>query len=92
MDKRGPIGIELVRRGLIDEAGINKALDYQREHPSKKIIEIINILNLCDKQTLIEALGEILDEKPILLTRNHINLNITEYILQIRIWPCACKS
>ena len=36
-----PIGIELVRRGLITEEDINKALEYQREHPNKKIIEII---------------------------------------------------
>ena len=80
MDKKGPIGIELVRRGLIDEDGINQALEYQKEHQSKKIIEIINILNLCDRQTLIEAVGDIFDEKAILLTRSNINLNITEYI------------
>ena len=29
--KRGPIGIELVKRGLINEDDINKALEYQRE-------------------------------------------------------------
>ena len=54
--RRGPIGIELVRRGLIDEQDINKALEYQKEHPNKKITEIINILNLCDENTLIQAL------------------------------------
>ena len=80
MDKKGPIGIELVRRGLITEEDINKALEYQKEHPNQKIIEIINELGLCNEYTLIEALGEILDEKSILLTRNDINLNISEYI------------
>ena len=54
--RRGPIGIELVRRGLIDEQDINKALEYQKEHPNKRITEIINILGLCDKYLLIEAL------------------------------------
>ena len=77
---RGPIGIELVRRGLITESDINKALEYQKENPRKKIIEIINILNLCDEYALIEALGDILDEKPILLTRSDININIPDYI------------
>lgn len=78
--RRGPIGIELVRRGLVTEEDINKALDYQRENPNKKIIEIINILHLCDEYQLIEALGDILDEKSIILTKDDINLNIADYI------------
>ena len=78
--RKGPIGIELVRRGLITEEDINKALEYQKDNPSKKIIEIINILNLCDKYQLIEALGDILDEKSIFLTRSDININISNYI------------
>ena len=78
--RKGPIGIELVRRGLVTEEDINKALDYQRENPNKKIIEIINILHLCDEYQLIEALGDILDEKSIILTKDDINLNISDYI------------
>ena len=41
--RRGPIGIELVRRGILTQSDIDKALEYQRRNPSKKIIEIINI-------------------------------------------------
>lgn len=78
--RRGPIGIELVRRGLIDEEDINKALDYQKGHPDKKIIEIIHLLNLCDEYALIEALGDILDEKSLILTKSDININISDYI------------
>ena len=78
--RKGPIGVELVRRGLVSEEDINKALDYQREHPDKRIIEIINILNLCDQYALIEALGDILDEKSIILTKSDVNLNISDYI------------
>ncbi|MBE5819343.1 MAG: type II/IV secretion system protein [Clostridiales bacterium] len=78
--RRIPIGIELVRRGLVSEQDINKALDYQKEHPNKKIIEIINILNLCSEEKLIKALGEILGEKTILLTYDNIMINIPEYI------------
>ena len=47
--KRGPIGIELVKRGLINEDDINKALEYQREHPNKRIVEVISLLNICDE-------------------------------------------
>ena len=78
--RRGPIGIELVRRGLVDQEDINRALDYQRENPNKKIIEIINKLNLCDEYVLIEALGDILDEKSIILHPNDINVNVSDYI------------
>lgn len=78
--RRGPIGIELVRRGLVNEEDINKALEYQRENPNKKIIEVIHLLNLCDEYALIDALGDILDEKSIILTKADININVLEYI------------
>lgn len=78
--RKGPIGIELVRRGLVSENDINRALEYQRENPDKKIIEIIHILNLCDEYALIEALGDILDEKAMILTSSNISLNISDYI------------
>ena len=39
--RKGPIGIELVKRGVLTQADINKALEYQRRNPGKKIIEII---------------------------------------------------
>ena len=78
--RRGPIGIELVRRGLINEEDINKALEYQKGHPDKKIIEVIHLLNLCDEYALIEALGEILDEKSLILTQADININVLDYI------------
>lgn len=77
---RQPIGIELVRKGVINEEDIKKALDYQKVHPDKKIGDILNILQLCDSYTLIKAIGEILDEKPILLDESNIKINIQDYI------------
>lgn len=78
--RKGPVGIELVRRGLVNEEDINKALDYQRDNPGMKIIEVINKLGLCDEYELIEALGDILNEKSIILTPNDIKLNLSDYI------------
>ncbi len=75
-----PIGIELAKRRLITEEDINKALEYQKQYPNKKLGDIINILHLCDPQKLIEAIGEILDEKAILLEEKDIKINITDYI------------
>lgn len=78
--KRGPIGIELVRRGLVNEEDINRALEYQKENPNKKIIEIINTLSLCDEYSLIQALGDILDEKVLILTQSDVKINPSDYI------------
>ena len=78
--KRQPIGIELVKKGVVTEKEIERALVYQREHTDKKIGEILHILNLCDSHTLITAIGEILGAKGILLDTTDIKINVLEYI------------
>ena len=75
-----PIGIELVKRGIVTESDINKALDYQTLHPSKKIGDILYELKVTDPETLIKAIGEILGEKSILLSPDNIKINIKDYI------------
>lgn len=80
MEKRQPLGIELVKKGVVTESDIEKALDYQKTHPNKKIGDIINILGLCDSNKLINTIGEILDEKAMYLLENDIRINIIEYI------------
>ena len=78
--KRQPIGIELVKRGIVSEEDIEKALDYQRAEPKKKIGDILNILRLCDPYILIDAIGEILDEKAIYLREADLKINMLDYI------------
>ena len=46
--RRMPIGVELVKRGIVTENDIEKALEYQREHPNVKLGDILHILNVCD--------------------------------------------
>lgn len=75
-----PLGIELVKRGVVSEADIEKALDYQKSHPNKKMGDILNILELCDPHILINAIGDILDENAILLQEQDVKINILEYI------------
>ena len=58
--RRQPIGVELVKRGIVKEEDIEKALAYQREHPGRKLGDILYILDLCDPRILIEAIGDIL--------------------------------
>ena len=80
MRRRLPIGVELVKRGVVTEDDIEKALEYQRNHPNTKLGDILHILNVCDAQILIENIGEILGEKGILLTANTLKIKPTEYL------------
>lgn len=77
---RQPIGIELVKRGVINENDIDKALQYQKTHPDKKLGDILNILGLCDSYILIGAIADILGEKGILLKESDVKLNLEEYV------------
>ena len=75
-----PIGVELVKRGIVTESEIEIALNYQKAHPNKKLGDILNILRLCEPNRLITAIGEILEEKAMLITAAHIKIDFLEYI------------
>ena len=80
MRKRQPIGIELVKRGIVSENDIERALKEQRNHPDKKIGEILNSLEVCNSQTLIEAIGDIIGVKGMLLSLVSVKINVLDYI------------
>ena len=76
---RAPIGVELVKKGVVTEEDINQAIAYQKEHPDKKIGDILNILKLCPQYELIRAMGEILGEKVMILHPDNIKVDMTQY-------------
>ena len=78
--RRQPIGVELVRRGIVTEADIDEALQYQRQHSNMRLGDILYTLQVCDSEVLIKAIGEILGEKGILLKPYDIKLHLTDYI------------
>ena len=80
LKRRQPIGVELVKRGIVGEEDIERALEYQRNHPNVKIGDCLYALGICDPYTLITAIGEILGEKGILLNKNLIKIKISDYI------------
>ncbi len=80
MDRRQPIGIELVKRGIVSENDIKQAIEYQRSNPREKIGDILDILGLCDPKILIDAIGEILEEKAIYLTMSDVKIDVLDYI------------
>ena len=80
MRRRQPIGVELVKKEIVTEGDIERALDYQKQHPSKKMGDILYILDVCDPNKLIQAIGEILGTKGIVLNNRTLKLNVTDYI------------
>ena len=79
MKRRLPMGVELVKRGVVTEQDIEGALEYQRSNPNMKIGDILYVLKVCDPEKLIQNIGEILGEKAILLEL------IVEILLLMRI-------
>ena len=75
-----PIGVELVRRGIVKEAEVNRAIEYQKSHRGMKLGEILKITSDCDQETLIKEIADILDEKGMILTFDNIDINIEDYI------------
>ena len=80
MRKRQPIGVELVKRGIVTQKDIENALEYQKTHRNKKLGDILYILNVCDSTTLIEAIGDIIGTKGIMLDHSTIKIKLTDYI------------
>ena len=78
--RRQPMGVELVKRGIVTEADIERALKYQRENQNRKIGDILYMLDVCDPNTLIEAIGEMIGAKGILLRENMIKIKLEDYI------------
>ena len=75
-----PLGIELVKRGIVKEEDITRALDFQRQHPHEKLGDILNGLGVQNPNILLNAIGEILNEKVILLQQEDIKIKMEEYI------------
>ncbi len=79
--RRQPIGVELVKKGVVKEVDIQKALDFQKAHPEKKIGDIIYEMELVhDPKTLIEAIGEIVGIKGMIVDARSINMHLVEQI------------
>ena len=80
LKRRQPMGIELVRRGIVGQQDVEEALNYQRQHPNKKLGDCLYILEKGNPTLLIEAIGEILGAKGILLRNSQIKINVADYI------------
>ena len=78
--RRQPIGIELIKRGLVTEADVQRALLEQKKSPNRKLGEIIKDMNVCDSKALIQAIGEVLGVKGIILSEDSLKIDMLSYI------------
>ena len=78
--KRQPVGIELVKRGIVTEEDVNNALIEQRKSPNKKLGEILYQMNVCNPRDLIQTIGEIVGIRGIILTQESIKIDVLSYI------------
>ena len=74
-----PIGVMLIRKGLIKESDIDRAIEYQQSHRGVKLGEAFHILKVCDDQALINTIGEATGFKPVQLP-TVLNFPFTQYI------------
>ncbi len=80
MAKNQPLGIELVKRGIVSGQDIERALKYQETHRSRKIGDILYILKAADPEKLINAVGEILGKKGKYINYDDMRIEPTDYI------------
>lgn len=78
-NKKNPLGVELVNAGLLTEEKLDQALKYQKQHPDLKIGEIVDILNLCPKEDLLEVLAKKLGERAVIL-ENNVDIDYAAYM------------
>ena len=78
--KKAPLGIELVRRGVISEKDIDTAYAYQKEHRDVKFGEIFHLLKLASDEELLNVISELIGVKPIIIDPASIDIKFTDYI------------
>lgn len=77
--KKNPIGVEFIKRGLLTEVQVDRVLQYQKEHKELKFGEIVDILDMCDKDALLDALSDKVQVNPVMLEHN-LKINPVKYL------------
>jgi len=75
-----PIGVELIRRGLIKDSDINEAVNYQKSHPGVKLGEAFHILKLVPDKELLDVIAEQIEAKPVILDPISMTFKFTDYL------------
>lgn len=73
------IGEEFVKRKILTKKEVNIVLNYQNDHPELKFGEIVDILDMCDKEDLLSVLSSNLEVKSAIIDRK-LSINPTTYL------------
>ena len=77
--KKSPIGVEFIKKGLLTDSQVDRVLEYQKQHKDLKFAEIVDILDMCDKTKLLEALADKIQVTPVML-EDTIDINPVQYL------------
>lgn len=77
--KKNPIGIEFIKRGILTDAQVDRVLQYQKEHRDYKFGEIVDILEMCNKEDLLNTLAYKLQANPVMLTED-LTINPVQFL------------
>ena len=78
-EKKNPIGVELIKKGLLSQSQVERVLDYQKNHRDMKFAEIVDVLDMCDKTELLNVLADKLKVAPAFL-EGGVDVNPVEFL------------
>ena len=77
--KNNPIGVEFIKKGLLTEAQVDRVLNYQKDHRDLKFGEIVDILDMCDKEKLLDVIADKLKVTPEMLD-GELDINPVQFL------------
>lgn len=77
--KNSPIGIEFIKKGMLTEAQVDRVLEYQKDHKDLKFAEIVDILDMCEKQQILEILSDKIKVSPVMLD-GELDVNPVQFL------------
>ena len=78
-ENRIPIGEEFIKRKILTKEEVDIVLNYQQDHPDLKFGEIVDVLDMCDKQALLDVLSANLGVKSAIIERK-LSINPTNFL------------
>lgn len=86
-----PIGEEFIKRKILTKKDVQIVLNYQEDHPDMKFGEIVDVLDMCEKEDLLKVLSDNLGVKSAIIDRvlniNPINFLPSDIIVTNRALP-----
>ncbi len=94
--EKKPIGEVFIERNILTQKDVRIVLNYQEEHPELKFGEIVDVLDMCEKEDLLEVLSDILGVKSAIIDRklsiNPLNFLTSDIVVTYRALPFEKKD